>query len=426
MSRAKRVVISGIGPVCKLGIGKESFWDNLLQKKIEISSIPESFDKNYRFKSRHYVPYPDFSLTDYGLSRKYIRLMGDTAKMAILSSLLALKDAGLVIDGGSNITKNIKTNTEIILGVGVGNLFDAAKAYMTHIFYDSPEILSKHQLSKSFDRMCIPGVMHNSASAWVSIILGIKGANYTINASCASGSYAIGQAFTRIKEGHTKMALTGGVECLKDGHGSIMRGFDSLGALSRSVDGQPMPFSNDRSGFLYSDGAGCILLLEEMEMAIKRGAHIYAEIVNYKSNSDAYNIVQIDSEGQQIGKMIRDTIENNSVDYFNTHGTGTVLNDKIEAELIQNIFGSKQNQPFINSSKGILGHTIGASGALEIAITALSIERSWIHGNLLKDPMDNLNLPVDSINTNVDYALSTSYGFGGHNAAILLKKFHPN
>lgn len=426
MKTDRRVVITGIGPVCAAGIGKRPFWDNLLAVKPVISHIPPEFEKNYSFKSKFYIPYPEFTIEEFGISGKYKNIMGETAKLAIVGTKLALEDAGYEIENGNIVSGGILDNAEIILGVGAGNIYDAAKAFITHMFQHLPEFLKDNKISSTFNRMSIPTVMHNSASAWVSVLLGVKGANYTLNCSCSSGSYAIGQAFRKIKAGHARAILAGGVECLKDDYGCIMRGFDSLGTLTRSENGKPMPFSNKRSGFLFSEGAGCILMLEELELAVKRGATIYAEIIDFNDNSDAYNIVQIDPSGDQIYKLIKETIGKSKIDYFNTHGTGTLLNDETEYKVIRKIFGSRQNQPVINSTKGILGHTIGASGALEIAVTALSIHKACVHANLTEDPIADLNLAMDTRHLDISYALSTSYGFGGHNSAILLKNYTKN
>ncbi|MCK4679384.1 MAG: beta-ketoacyl-[acyl-carrier-protein] synthase II, partial [Bacteroidales bacterium] len=201
-----------------------------------------------------------------------------------------------------------------------------------------------------------------------------------------------------------------------------MRGFDSLGTLTKSEDGLPRPFSKKRSGFLFAEGGGGILILEELESALKRGADIYAEIIDYESCSDAYSLVQIDKSGSQIKSMLSKLIKGRKIDYFNTHGTGTILNDGVEARVIQSLFGEESNQPVINSTKGMLGHSIGASGAIEAIVSALSVKNSTIHANVTEDPIDNLNLPSRNIHKQIHLALSSSYGFGGHNAAILFKK----
>jgi 3-oxoacyl-[acyl-carrier-protein] synthase II len=202
-----------------------------------------------------------------------------------------------------------------------------------------------------------------------------------------------------------------------------MRGFDMLTVLTKSRDGLPLPFSRDRSGFLFNQGAGCVLILEELQKAKKRGARIYAEISGYECSGDAYHIVQMEPSGKRIEELFKKLVKEIKIDYLNAHGTATISNDEIEAKIIQNIFGNRSNQPYINSTKGLLGHSIGASGAIEAAVTALSIKKSVIHGNLTTNPIEDLNLPLLSTEASIKYGLSASYGFGGHNVLLLLKRF---
>jgi 3-oxoacyl-[acyl-carrier-protein] synthase II len=213
--------------------------------------------------------------------------------------------------------------------------------------------------------------MPNSPAAWVSICFGIHGQSHTINASCASGTCAVGEAFRRIRDGYDHTVLCGGVENLKESSGAIMRGFDMLGALTKSPDGIPRPFSKNRSGFLFSEGGACMLVLESLEHARARNAPIYAEILDYQACSDAANIVQIEKTGTRITLMLREICRTRRIDYLNAHGTGTETNDAVEEAVIQTIFGDANTQPLVNSTKGILGHTFGTSGALEAAVTAI-------------------------------------------------------
>lgn len=401
----KRVVITGIGPVTSIGIGKDELFNSLMRLKTNIVAIPAEYEKKYHFKSRYYVPMPDFKLGDHGIDSVYEKIMENTSRIAVLAADLAIKDANL----------SLFKEATVILGVGIGSLGTALESYVAH---------NVENAATRYNRMVIPMLMPNAAAAWVSILFGIKGPNYTLNAACASGTYAIGEAFQKIQNGYCRIALAGGVECLQDKTGSTMRGFDMLTALTKSTDGLPKPFSKDRSGFLFNDGAGCVLILEELEQATARGARIYAEIDGFEANSDAHNIVQMEDSGEQIKNMLQKLISDKKIDYLNAHGTGTVANDEIEARVIQDVFGDSAHQPYINSTKGILGHSIGASGAIEAAVTALVIKESKIHGNLISEPMEGLNLVKESISVPVEYAVSTSYGFGGHNAGLLLKRYN--
>jgi len=420
----RRVVITGIGPVTAIGTGKDSFFDNLLNHRTVIREVPEEFETNYTFKSRFYVPAPEISLKDFGIPEALEGAMEKTAMLSAAGARLAIEDAGI----------NMKTDEkyfsidnpeacDIVVGVGMSSLQTALQSYVSHVFGKDMPLIEKYGVNPRFNRMVIPMLMPNSVSAWISILFGIKGSYHTINASCASGTCAVGEAYGRIVNGCCDMAITGGVECLQEKHGAIMRGFDMLSTLTRSENGNPMPFSRKRSGFLFNEGAGCILVLEELNSARKRGAPVYAEVCGYECNSDACNIVQMNDSGEQIARLLKKTIEGKRIDYINAHGTATLANDDIEDRVIREIFGSKHNQPLINSTKGVLGHSIGASGAIEAAVTALSISRSKVHGNIIEEPMDDLNIIRESVDAEINYALSASYGFGGHNAVIMMKRY---
>ncbi len=420
----RRVVITGIGPVTSIGIGKEEFFESMMGLKSEIRRIPEEYEKKYPFKSVYYVPAPEISLSRFGLPASVENAMERAAKFCVVGAKLALMDAGLnIVDSNKYFAVEGVKTCDVVIGIGMSSIQTALTSYVSHVFEGDRETIEKFGLTARFNRMVIPMLMPDSASSWISILYGFKGANYTMNASCASGTCAIGEAYMRIKNGLSNAAVTGGVECLAEKYGGVMRGFDMLSTLTKSEDGNPMPFSNRRSGFLFNEGAACILLLEELESALKRGADIYAEISGYECNSDAFNIVQMDETGEQIKKLLVKIKGSTTIDYINAHGTGTVLNDDIEAKIIRDVFGDKCDQPLINSSKGILGHSIGASGALEAAITAMSIKKARVHGSRIDKPMENLNIVMESKSAKLDYALSTSYGFGGHNAAILFKRY---
>ena len=420
----RRVVITGIGPATAIGMGKKEFSAGIYGLKTCIVEIPSSYEQNYTFKSRYFVPKPEFSLSALGIHQSIERMMEESSKLSVLCAKLALEDAGFQIKNAENhMQVEGLENCGTIIGVGMSSLQTALESFAAHIAGPDGQCSDPNHHKPRVNRMVIPMLMTNSPAAWISILFGLKGFGYTLNAACASGSYALGEAYRTILSGRCDVILTGGVEALAEKHGAFMRGFDMLSTLTRAKDGRPQPFSQQRSGFLFNEGAGCVLVLEELERAQKRGADIYAEIVDYDSCSDAYSIVQMDPTGDSITQLFQKVTQGIKVDYLNAHGTGTSANDDIEAQVIQRVFGPKSTQPYINSTKGILGHSIGASGALEVAVAALSIKESRIHGNLTSDPLANLNLPLETIETPIDYALSASYGFGGHNALILLKRY---
>jgi len=418
-----RIVITGIGPVTALGIGNKQFSESIYNHKPAIVPIPASFEKNYTFHSRYFVPLPEFSLKDFGLPICYEKVMNEEDRISILAAKLALIDAGLdLIDSNKSFNVDGVSGCDVIIGTGFSGLEAVLQSFISHTFGN---VLSDLGLTKKsrFHRMIIPMTMPNSVAAWISILFNFKGSSYTVNTSCASGTYAIGEAYRKIKHGYSTMALCGGVECLKQETGGVMRGFDMLAALTKSENGLPTPFSKNRSGFLFSEGAGCLLVLEELNHAFNRGANIYAEIIDYQTNSDAFNIVQMESSGRSIYALLKKLIANRQIDYINTHGTGTLPNDEIESNVIKEIFGKKSKQPVVNATKGIMGHSIGASGALEAAITAISIKESKVHGNIVPGPIDDLNIAPQTIEMPIDYAISISYGFGGHNGGLLLKRY---
>lgn len=419
----RRVVITGIGPITSIGIGKDIFWRSLLNREFSVSPLPAEFERHYAYHSRWYVPLPQVSLIDYGMQFHFESAMQQEDRMAIAGAKLAFEDAGFPLELSERriLVKDLDS-CSVLIGTGIGGLETAFESYCAHR-------LTREQLSScaspkkiKYNRMVIPATMPNSPAAWVSICFGINGQCATINASCASGTMAAGEAFRRIRDGYDSVVLCGGVECLRDSSGAIMRGFDMLGALTKSPDGIPRPFSKSRSGFLFSEGGACMLVMESLEHALSRHARIYAEMLEYRACSDAANILQIEKEGRQITRMLGTLSGGRKIDYLNAHGTGTETNDEVEALAIQRVFGDAERQPFISSTKGILGHTLGASGAVAAAVTALSIAHDTVHGNLTDHPMENLNLPISSLRSPVHHALTVSYGFGGHNAGLLLGK----
>ncbi len=421
---SRRVVITGLGPVTSAGIGKEELFDSVWNRRLQPAPIPPGFKRGYSFRSAWYLPLPEVSLAAHGLEVPHANAMQAEDRLALVAAKLALADAGYTVvprDGGLAVEGLEEAG--LILGTGLSGMQTACESYLCH---NLPREVLQSALPThrpAFNRMVVPRTMPNSPAAWTSIAFGLTGPCYTVNASCASGTYALGEAFRRVKDGYARVLLAGGVESLQDPSGFTMRGFDVLGVLTQAPDGRPGPFGKRRSGFLFAEGGACLLVLEELDHALARRSPIYAEIADYRATSDAVNVVQIDPEGKQIVRLLGDLSAGHHIDYLNAHGTGTVANDDVEARAVQTVFGDAQNQPRINSTKGIVGHTLGASGAIEAAVTALAIARGAIHGNLTSDPMNNLNLPLDSVATPVENAVSVSYGFGGHNAGLRLRKF---
>jgi len=374
------------------------------------------------------VPQPTVNLETYGIDNSYSVIMDDIGRMAVACTSIALRDAGFTLIKEDKIFHISETAESrffdracVIFGIGISNLSAAFRSHSAHI--DENTLVNPIYGNKlRYDRFVVPKMMPNSAAAWIPILFKLNTQSFTINSSCASGTMAIGEAYRKISDGYCTTAITGGLESLRDESYSIMRGFDTLSTLTKSKDGSPQPFSDDRSGFLFSEGGAAVLILEEYEQAKLRGADIYTEIVGFDANNDNQNIVQLDKTGVNIHNLLKSLTDGIKLDYFNAHGTGTEINDEVESKVIVKLFGEKTSQPYINSTKSILGHNIGASGAIEAAVTAYSIKNGQIHPNYCEKPFSFLNINIEALNTDINYALSSSYGFGGHNAAILFKK----
>lgn len=402
-----RVVVTGLGPVTQIGIGKKEFLDSLSRDNTGIiQKIPDEIREKYRIKTTHYIPHVEIPKDDL---EKGMRLFSNlNSQIVVLASKLAICDSGIKIEEENEIP--------VILGLGIGDLSGGFKNY------------EKYMSHKKMDRFASPKNMPNAPAAWISIVNKLYGENFVLNAACASGTYAIGESYRRIRDGYSDVVICGGTEWLQEDSFSILKNFEGLGILDKSPDGKPRPFQKNRSGLLINDGTACCLVLESLEKAEERNAHIYAEITGFTSAMDAFSVVAIEESGKTIEKMLRKLIKGTKIDYYNAHGTGTILNDKVESEVFKRIFGEDiTKQPFINSTKGILGHTFGASGAIEAVVCALAISEGIVHGNIVEKPIDNLNLLAKSRkNLSINSAVSASFGFGGHDGAILMEAVQRN
>jgi 3-oxoacyl-[acyl-carrier-protein] synthase II len=272
-------------------------------------------------------------------------------------------------------------------------------------------------------------LMPNAPSAALGIKFSLTGPNVTYCVACASGTVAVGHGYRAVRDGHVDLAVTGGSEYLYDEHGHIFHGFDIAGTLTRDYtdpDTANRPFDAKRSGFLFSQGGAAVLVLEELEHAQRRGAPIIAELIGFAETFDAHSMMSLAPEGEQIERMIRAAITDaglapHDIDYVNAHGTGTKNNDEIEASVINRVFGKSVR---INSTKSLLGHTIGASGAFEALVTALTLCNGTTHVcKNLDTPLLDLNFVLNVKRFDPRVGLSQSFAFGGHNAAVVMKRF---
>lgn len=395
-----RVVITGIAPVVAMGQG-QSFFDKLMSMEPVVTKVDEKFFGGMSH-SKWMVPYPEVDFSPYKERMQQMPVLAPVnAKTAAVAALMAADDAKL---------DKLDSNTPVFFGVSTMNTEDILIAYNA--------VKSGRRMHPSSN----PKSMTNAVPAWISILFGIHGRSQVIATACASGTDAIGAAYEHICMGKSKMAVCGAADHMNSDEEMIFRSFDILSALTRATDGLPRPFSAERSGFLFCDGGACALILEEYESARARGAEIYAEITGYQSCCDAYHIVKMPDYPEQVIEMLKEISAGKDVDYYNAHGTATVVNDNMEAVALKEVFGAKLDNIIVNATKSMTGHAIGTSGAIEAAVTAYSLKNGIVHGNLLGTPMDGLNLPTQTAHCDIHCAITASFGFGGHNSALMLEK----
>lgn len=407
-----RVVITGMGVISPVGNSVEEYWSNLKQGVCGIGRTT-SFDvSNYQVKLSAEVK--DFDESKY-MDRKVAKRMDRFSQFAVAASFDAIKMSGL------DLEKQDLERIGVIIGSGIGGL-------------NTIEEEEQRLLSKGPDRVSplfIPRVITNMAAGNVAIRFGLKGMCTTVVTACASGTNSIGEAFRAIQYGSCDVILAGGTESCVSPLG--ISGFTSLTAVSASED--PLkasrPFDKNRDGFVLGEGAG-ILVLEELSHALKRGANILAEVVGYGATCDAYHITSPAPGGEGAARCMELAIkdgnaEKKDISYINAHGTGTEYNDKLETQGIKRVFGEDAYRIPISSTKSMIGHLLGAAGAVEAIVCVKSIQENFIHPTIgleTKDEECDLDyVPSTGREAVVEYALSNSLGFGGHNASLLFKKY---
>lgn len=423
----KRVVITGIGVVTPLGNNIRTTWENLTNGLSGIAPITKFDPRSAAFPSKIAGELKSFSTEDYIPPKDVLRL-DPFIYYAAAAAIMAVEDAGLISRGVggqgevnhlSLITRHSSLDSAgVIIGSSRGGIMSMEKAVEKHILD-----------SKPFSAFLMSSSTINMASSYVSMRLGIKGPVLGMSTACASGTNAIGEAFKLIRYGEIDMALAGGSEA------PICRltvgSYGAAGALSkRNHEPQKAsrPFDKDRDGFVIAEGAG-ILVLEELNHALKRRTPIYAELSGYGTSSDAFHQTKPDSSGQAItiDKALKDAgVSVGEVDYINAHATSTILGDKAETEAIRKVFGKYADKIAVSATKSMLGHMLGASGAVEAAITALSISKGVIIPTINLETPDHdckLNHVTTLLHKEIKIAISNSFGFGGVNAVIALRKF---
>jgi len=402
----KKVVITGIGAVTPLGNTIEETWENLIQRRSGVRHITR-FDSS-GLPSRIAGELKGFSAESF-ISKKDILRLDPFIHYAAAAVEMALEDAGLKTAGALQ-------NAGVVVGSSRGGI--------TSIEYALEKYLLKN---KPFSAYLMSSSTINMASSYISMKFGIKGPSLGISTACASGTNAIGEAVKMIRNSDIDVVITGGSEaplCK-----TAVGGYGASGALSKrnhEPEKASRPFDNKRDGFVIAEGSG-IIVLEELDHALKRGTRIYAEISGYGVSSDAFHMTQPDSEGEALAiknALIDANIKANEVDCINAHATSTPLGDRAETDAIKKVFGEQSRNIHISSCKSMLGHMLGAAGAVETAITALSINKGVISPTINleePDPDCDLNHVTSAINRDIKVSITNSFGFGGANAVLVLR-----
>ena len=411
---SKRIVITGQGIISPIGNTVKDFWEGNCSGKNGVGPIT-NFDAS-EYTSQIAAQVNDFDPKKY-MAPKDIRRSARFCQMAIAASKQAVSDSGLQID------KEDPYRMGVFVGSGIGGLDIIEQQY-------------KVLLDKGPNRMSvftIPMLISNMAAGLVSIEFGFKGPNLAIVTACATGSHSIGEAFHTIKNGEADVMLAGGTEAciIPTGIG----GFCACKALSTRND-EPKkasrPFDKERNGFVMGEGAA-VMMLESLEHAKARGANIYAELIGYGANGDAYHMTAPSPNGDAATRCMQLSLDSakinpNEIDYINAHGTSTLLNDKYETAAIKRVFGDRAYKIPISSTKSMTGHLLGAAGTAELIACVLAINNSVVPPTInyeFPDPDCDLDyVPNTAREMEINMALSNSLGFGGHNATLVVKKFN--
>jgi len=409
----KRVVVTGLGALTPIGNDVQTSWQNAINGVSGVGPITRIDSEPYPAKVA--AELKDFDVEQF-MEKKEARKMDRFTQYAVAASFMAVKDANL------EITDEIAPRVGVWIGSGIGGMETFEQQYRT--------LLEKgpRRVSPFFVPMLIPDM----ATGQVSIALGAKGFNSCTVTACATGTNSIGDAYRVIERGEADVMITGGAEApLTE---MSFAGFTANKALSTNPDPKTAsrPFDKDRDGFVMGEGAG-IIVLEELEHALARGANIYAEIVGYGATGDAYHITAPAPNGEGGSRAMKMAIERsglnaNEIDYINAHGTSTPYNDKFETLAIKEVFGEHANKLAISSTKSMTGHLLGAAGGVEAIFSILAIKEGILPPTInLQTPDPDCDLdyvPNEARKQEINTALSNSLGFGGHNATIIFKKYH--
>ncbi len=408
-----RVVVTGIGVVSPVGTGKEAFWEAVKAGRSGVGRI--SYFDTSDFSTQIAAEVKDFEAEDY-FDRKELRRIDKFIQFAVAGSKIALEDSGL------NLEKVDSGKFGVSVGSGIGGIATLEEQHNV-LLQKGPRRVTP---------FLVPMMIANMASGYVSIAFGAKGPNSTLVTACAAATHSLGDAFKTIQRGNAEVMLAGGTEAAITP--LSFAGFCAARALSTRND-EPekasRPFDRDRDGFVMGEGAG-VLVLEKLEHALARGAKIYAEVAGFGMSADAYHITAPDPNGDGAARCMLNAVvdaglETKEIDYINAHGTSTPLNDKLETTAIKRVFGEYAYKIPISSTKSMIGHLLGAAGGVELAAAILAMENGIIPPTInLENPDPDCDLdyvPNVSRKGEIRTALSNSFGFGGTNACIVIKKY---
>ena len=415
--KARRVVVTGMGAATPIGLTVADFWKNALAGMSGAAPITyfdtTQYDTKFAAELKHFNP------LNY-MDRKMVQRVDPFTQYALAAADEAVRDSAI------DFTKVSGDRAGIIFGSGIGGMQTFMRQHETLVVTKGP-----HRISPFFIPMMIPDI----AAGRISMKYGLKGPNYATTSACATASHAIGDAFILIQRGDADVMLSGGSEAAICPMG--IGGFNAMKALSRRNDAPQKasrPFDKKRDGFVMGEGSG-VVVLEELGHAIKRGAKIYAEIAGIGFTADAHHITDPAPGGEGAVRSMRAAIRDaglspNDVDYVNAHGTSTPANDRNETAAMKTVFGAHALKLAVNSTKSMVGHLLGASGAVGSIATVMSIVESKIHPTINyenPDPdCDLFYVPNTSIEKEVNVALCNTFGFGGHNATLLFRKYQEN
>ncbi len=410
---ARRVVITGLGTISPFGIGRDIFWSSLVNGKSGIRSI-QSFDTT-GYPSTIAGEVPDFDPFDF-LDHKEARRMDRFQQLAVAAASLAITDARL------EITPDIADMIGVMVASGIGGLGTMEES-MKILLQKGPRRVGP---------FVVPMMITDLAAGHISIMFGAKGPNYCTTSACASSNHAIGDSFEIIKRGIANVMIAGGAEASITPLGiAAFCGARTLSTRNDEPEKASRPFDIGRDGFVMGEGSG-IIILEELSHALSRGAKIYAEIVGYGATADAFHITQPDPSGQgairAMDMAIKEAgIQKEKVDYINAHGTSTEIGDIAETKAVKDLFGDHAYNMLISSTKSMTGHLLGAAGAIEAVACSLVVKNGVVPPTInleIPDTECDLNyVPNNAVQKDIRFALSNSFGFGGHNASILIKRF---